>query len=93
MNDEKYNEKLSIPRVIIRRIVMELIEKNAKKKISRVDKKAFDILHFEIEKYISELFLVSGYMMDASNRNTVLSTLFKKAAKLHEALHHTNRVC
>jgi hypothetical protein len=56
MNDEKYNEKLSIPRVIIRRIVMELIEKNAKKKISRVDKKAFDILHFEIEKYISELF-------------------------------------
>jgi histone H3/H4 len=93
MQDEKYYEKLSIPRVIIRRIVMEMIGKNANKKISRIDKKALDILHYEIEKYISELFLVSGYMMDASKRNTVLSSLFKKAAKLHEVLHHTNRVC
>ncbi len=88
--DEEYYDKHNnhaVPRTIIKRIVMDFIKQ---KKGLRVDKKAIDILHFEIEKYIIEIFITSGCMLDASQRHTLQASFFKKATKLHEALRRSH---
>lgn len=81
---------LVIPRAIIRRIAMEMIKKKPKFIISRVDKKAIDILHFETEKYIAEVFMISGHILDVSDRSTLQSLIFKKAVQLHDIFHTKN---
>jgi hypothetical protein len=67
---------------------MEILKKMPSKiegKI-RIDKKAVDILHQEVEKYTSEIFMVSGSMMGMFNRHTVHPNCFKNAVKLRETL-------
>jgi histone H3/H4 len=86
--DEDYYSKHNnhaIPRTVVRQIILQLLPK-IKGKTPRLEKKAIDILHCEIEKYIVEIFTVSGCMMDVSKRNTAHPLLFKKAAKLYGAV-------
>ena len=90
-DDEKYYDRHNdhgIPRAILKRVVMEIL-KNMPSKIEgklRIDKKAVDILHREVEKYASEIFMVSGSMMGMFNRHTVHPNCFQNAVKLREIL-------
>lgn len=87
-HDEKYYSKhnnYAIPRTIIRRLITKTIFEITHKAL-RLEKKAIDILHSEIEKYVTEIFSVSECMMEVSKRNTVCPLFFKKAAQLHDSL-------
>jgi histone H3/H4 len=81
-NDEKYYKKhrnRAIPRFKVKRLVMDAL--NSKGKF-RIKKKAIDILHSEVEKYATEIFMVSDLIMKVSDRHTINSHFFQNTVKL-----------
>jgi histone H3/H4 len=74
----------AIPKVIIKRIVQQILTKK-----NRIEKKALKIIQSEIEKYITEIFMISNIMVNVSKRSTVYPHIFKKATSIHNFLVHS----
>jgi len=81
-DDEKYYDKhnnRAIPRFKLKRLVVDVLKSKGK---FRVEKKAIDILHSEVEKYAAEIFMVSDLIMKVSDRHTINTHFFKNSVKL-----------
>jgi histone H3/H4 len=74
----------AIPKVIIKRIVQQILTKKR-----RIQKKALKIIQSEIEKYITEIFMISNNMVNVSKRSTVHPLVFKTATSIHNFLVHS----
>lgn len=84
-HDEKYYDKhhnKAIPRSKLKRLVMDALHTPNGK--LRIEKKAIDIIHSEVEKYTTEIFMVSELMMKVFGRHTVHSHFFQNSVKLRE---------
>ena len=86
-----------IPKVLFKRIVEEIISqvhddskknKNSNKRL--IGKKALEIIHYEAERYVKEIFAVSELMIGASKRHTLSLSYLTTAVEIHQALTRPN---
>lgn len=76
----------AIPRAIIARIVIEILQKASKKHTRRIERKAVDLLHSEIEKFTEEIFTSASFMANSCGKNTLHPQLLNNAVALRQWL-------
>lgn len=76
----------AIPRAIIARLVIEILHKESQKTARRIERKAVDLLHSEIEKFTEEIFTSASFMANSCGKNTLHPQLLNDAVALRQWL-------